>query len=177
MSFSRDARDALCGLLSEKGPHAPTLCEGWATRDLAAHLVLREHRPDAAIGILGGPFALCTVHVRHDIAQRYDYPRLIEMIRQGPPRLSVFGIPGMDERANAVEYFAHHEDVRRAAPGWEPRRLDRLYGGHAVAQARYGQDAASQGTLWRRAAGRITEGTGDYGEAGDAGGDRHRRAG
>ena len=27
----------------------------------------------------------------------------------------------MDERANAVEFFVHHEDVRRAAPGWEPR--------------------------------------------------------
>jgi len=124
VTFSRDERDALCGLLSEKGPHAPTLCEGWATRDLAAHLVLREHRPDAAIGILGGPFAGYTVHVQHNIAQQYDYPRLIEMIRQGPPRLSVFGIPGMDERANAVEYYVHHEDVRRAVPGWEPRRLD-----------------------------------------------------
>ena len=32
-------------------------------------------------------------------------------------------LPGMDERANAVEFFVHHEDVRRAAPGWEPREL------------------------------------------------------
>jgi uncharacterized protein (TIGR03085 family) len=32
-------------------------------------------------------------------------------------------IPGMDERANTVEYFVHHEDVRRAVPGWEPREL------------------------------------------------------
>jgi uncharacterized protein (TIGR03085 family) len=32
-------------------------------------------------------------------------------------------IPGVDERANAVEFFVHHEDVRRAAPGWEPREL------------------------------------------------------
>ena len=32
-------------------------------------------------------------------------------------------IPGMDERVNAVEFFVHHEDVRRAAPGWEPREL------------------------------------------------------
>jgi uncharacterized protein (TIGR03085 family) len=30
----------------------------------------------------------------------------------------------MDERANLVEYFVHHEDVRRAAPDWQPRDLD-----------------------------------------------------
>jgi uncharacterized protein (TIGR03085 family) len=33
------------------------------------------------------------------------------------------GLPGMDERANAVEFFVHHEDVRRGAPGWQPREL------------------------------------------------------
>ena len=32
-------------------------------------------------------------------------------------------LPGMDERVNTVEYFVHHEDVRRAAPDWEPREL------------------------------------------------------
>jgi uncharacterized protein (TIGR03085 family) len=32
-------------------------------------------------------------------------------------------LPGVDERANAVEFFVHHEDVRRGAPGWEPRAL------------------------------------------------------
>ena len=46
------------------------------------------------------------------------------MIRSGPPRLSLFGLPGMDERTNAVEFFVHHEDVRRAQPGWEPRKRD-----------------------------------------------------
>ncbi len=32
-------------------------------------------------------------------------------------------IPGVDERANAVEFFVHHEDVRRAAADWEPRTI------------------------------------------------------
>ena len=32
-------------------------------------------------------------------------------------------LPGMDERVNAVEYFVHHEDVRRAVPDWEPREI------------------------------------------------------
>ncbi len=123
MTYSRDERRALCALLDEKGPAAPTLCEGWASLDLAAHLVLREHRPDAGAGILGGPLARYTEHVQRRIAQRVPYPRMVEIIRNGPPRLSVFGIPGMDERTNLMEYFVHHEDVRRGAPGWAPREL------------------------------------------------------
>jgi uncharacterized protein (TIGR03085 family) len=124
VSFSRSERLALCALLGEKGPQAPTLCEGWATRDLAAHLVLRERRPDAAAGILGGPLAAYTAHVQHKVAQQHDYGELIALIEQGPPRLSLFGIPGVDERVNAVEFFVHHEDVRRGSPGWEPRPFE-----------------------------------------------------
>ena len=52
MSVASDERAALCDLLDELGPDQPTLCEGWQTRDLAAHLVVREHRLDAAPGIL-----------------------------------------------------------------------------------------------------------------------------
>jgi uncharacterized protein (TIGR03085 family) len=124
MSYSRDERRALCTLLDEKGPRAPTLCEGWATLDLAAHLVIRERRPDAGAGILGGPLARYTSHVQHRFAERVPYPRLVEMVRNGPPRFSVFGLPGMDDRANLAEYFVHHEDVRRGEPGWQPRDLD-----------------------------------------------------
>jgi len=100
------------------------LCEGWTTLDLAAHLVLREHRPDAGLGLLGGPLAAHTRAAQRRLAQRTPYPRLVQMIRNGPPRLSLFGLPGADERANTVEYFVHHEDVRRAQPDWEPRKLD-----------------------------------------------------
>jgi uncharacterized protein (TIGR03085 family) len=124
MSYSRDERRALCTLLDEAGPEAPTLCEGWTTLDLAAHLVLREHRPDAAAGMLGGPLGWYTAHVQHRLAERTPYARLVKTVRDGPPLLSVFGIPGVDERANLVEYFVHHEDVRRAAPGWRARDLD-----------------------------------------------------
>lgn len=35
--------------------------------------------------------------------------------------------PKVDELTNLVEYFVHHEDVRRAQPDWTPRDLaDRL---------------------------------------------------
>jgi uncharacterized protein (TIGR03085 family) len=123
MTLARDERLALCALLDQTGPQAPTLCEGWATRDLAAHLVLREHRPAAGAGVMGGPLAGYTRRVQRSLSARTPYPRLVDTIRSGPPRLSFFAIPGMDQRANLVEYFVHHEDVRRAAPGWEQRKI------------------------------------------------------
>jgi uncharacterized protein (TIGR03085 family) len=124
MGYARDERLALSALLDRAGPREPTLCEGWTTLDLAAHLVLREHRPDAGLGLLGGPLAAHTRSVQRRLAGRTPYPHLVQMIRNGPPRFSLFGLPGADERANAVEYFVHHEDVRRAQPDWEPRKVD-----------------------------------------------------
>jgi uncharacterized protein (TIGR03085 family) len=120
---ARDERTALCDLLTELGPDRPTLCAGWRTADLAAHLVLREHRPDAGAGVMGGPLAGYTRRVQDRLRAKTPFPRLVELIRTGPPRLSMFALPGMDERANLVEYFVHHEDVRRAQPDWEPREI------------------------------------------------------
>jgi uncharacterized protein (TIGR03085 family) len=53
-----------------------------------------------------------------------DFGRLVEAIRSGPPRLSAWGIPGVDQLFNFSEFFVHHEDVRRGRPGWEPRDID-----------------------------------------------------
>jgi uncharacterized protein (TIGR03085 family) len=124
MTYARDERLALCTLLDETGPSEPTLCEGWTTLDLAAHLVLRERRPDAAVGMLGGPLAAYTQGVQRKLGDRLGYQKLVQLVRGGPPRFSVFGLPGVDERGNLVEYYVHHEDVRRAQPDWEPRKLD-----------------------------------------------------
>jgi uncharacterized protein (TIGR03085 family) len=123
VTYSRDERLALAALLERTGPDAPTLCAGWQTRDLAAHVVLRERRPDAGAGMIGGPFAGYTARVQRQYLDRYSYPRLIELFRAGPPRLSPFAIGGFDETVNTVEYFVHHEDVRRAAEGWTEREL------------------------------------------------------
>lgn len=123
VTYAREERAALCALLDRTGPAGLTLCEGWRTVDLAAHLVLRERRPDAGLGALGGALERRTRRLQSQLARRTPFPQLVDAIRHGPPRLSVFGIPGVDERANAVEYFVHHEDVRRAEPDWEPRDL------------------------------------------------------
>jgi uncharacterized protein (TIGR03085 family) len=123
MTHARDERLAVCALLADLGPDQPTLCRGWQTGDLAAHLVLRERRPDAGIGILGGPLAAYTRRAQAALKERTPFAKLIELIRTGPPRLSLFGLPGADERANMVEFFVHHEDIRRAQPDWQPREL------------------------------------------------------
>lgn len=123
MGYARDERLALCGVLDDVGPRQPTLCEGWATLDLAAHLVIRERRPDAAVGIVGGPLAGYTNRVQRRLAERMPYKRLVQTIRDGPPRLSPMRMA--EEQVNLVEFFVHNEDVRRARPGWEPRAISR----------------------------------------------------
>lgn len=120
--LARGERAQLCDLLQEYGPDAPTLCEGWTTRDLAAHLVVREGRPDAALGILGGPLANWTERVQNGAAEE-PFEKLVRLIRNGPPIWSAFRLPLVDGQANTVEYFVHLEDIRRAQPGWEPREL------------------------------------------------------
>jgi len=124
VTYAQDERHALCDLLADIGPDQPTLCAGWQTADLAAHLVLRERRPDAGAGVMGGPVAKYTRRVQSRIAGRHSFADLIDLIRTGPPRLSMFGLPGADEKLNLVEYFVHHEDVLRARPDWQPRKVE-----------------------------------------------------
>jgi uncharacterized protein (TIGR03085 family) len=103
------------------GPEAPTLCEGWTTRDLAAHLVIREYRLDTAPGILIPFFAGHTAKVQDEVAQT-DWNELVDKVASGPPAYSPFKL--LDPLVNVAEMFIHHEDVRRAQPGWEPRELE-----------------------------------------------------
>jgi uncharacterized protein (TIGR03085 family) len=116
-------RRKLCNLLDELGPDAPTLCEGWMTVDLAAHLVMRERRPDGVAGVLFKPLAGYAEKVQDQIAQ-LPWSRLVERVRCGPPRFSPMRIDGVDRAVNTVEFFVHQEDVRRAQPGWSARDLD-----------------------------------------------------
>lgn len=121
-NWAQVEREQLCDLFLQVGPDAPTLCAGWLTRDLAAHLVVREGRPDANLGILIKPLAGRTARVQQEVAAR-PWPELVDAVRNGPPLLSAFRIPGVDRLANLAEFFVHHEDVRRAAAGWLPREL------------------------------------------------------
>jgi uncharacterized protein (TIGR03085 family) len=129
---ARRERLALCDLFEQVGPDAPTLSGDWTTRDLAAHLVVRERRLDAAAGIVIPPLAGYTEKVQQQVAER-EWGALVHAVRRGPPSWSPMRLDPVDRLANTIEFFVHHEDVRRAGERWEPRQLDQdlrddLYG-------------------------------------------------
>ena len=114
-------RNALCDSLLALGPDAPTLCDPWRTRDLAAHLVLREHRPDLASGIW---FAPLEGHMERGQAALAagDYTALVERVRSGPPRWSPTHFAKVDALFNTTELVIHHEDALRGDGAVGPRR-------------------------------------------------------
>ncbi|MBO0854333.1 MAG: TIGR03085 family protein [Nocardia sp.] len=129
MSLAQQERQALVATMAEVGPDAPTLCGEWTTRDLAAHLIVRERKPHTAPGLFLKPFAGYLASEQNKVA-RQPYADLLELIRTGPPWWSPF--KPIDAVANLSEMFVHHEDVRRSQPQWQPRELS----------------AADEATLW-----------------------------
>src|SRR5271156_88774 len=119
LPLAQQERQTLCDLFVERGADAPTLCEGWSTADLAAHLVVRERRPDSGPGLVWPPLAGYTEKVRKAARDRTSWEKLVEKVRQGPPLL----LRPFDGPMNTVEFFIHVEDVRRAQDGWEPRPI------------------------------------------------------
>ncbi|MDT5364227.1 MAG: hypothetical protein QOC69_5989 [Mycobacterium sp.] len=122
MTVAQQERAFLVTTMREAGPEQPTLCGDWTTRDLAAHLVVREGRLDTAPGILIPALADYTARVQNQVAAETDWNVLLDKIASGPPTLSPFKL--LDSLVNVAEMFIHHEDVRRAVKGWEPRELD-----------------------------------------------------
>ncbi|MEV7237819.1 TIGR03085 family metal-binding protein [Streptomyces sp. NPDC051020] len=125
-THAKRERLLLADLLEAAGPEAATLCHGWTSRDLAAHVVVRERRPDAAAGLVLSPLKIRLERVQAEFAEK-PYEELIQLIRTGPPRMSPFGLKQLDEAANTVEFYIHAEDVRRAQPDWSQRELDPVF--------------------------------------------------
>ena len=120
--FARLERHDLCDTFKRVGPDAPTLCPPWLARDLAAHLVVRERRPDVAPAIWIPAMAGRLETVQNGYAA-WDWPRLIDEVRSGPPVWSPTSLGPVDEAINTAEFFVHHEDVLRAGPQWGAREL------------------------------------------------------
>lgn len=118
---ARAERHALCDTFLELGPEAPTLCDPWLTRDLAAHLVLRERRPDLAAGMWVGPLK---GHLERGQAQLAagDWLELVETVRTGPPWWTPMHFDRVDALVNTSEFVIHHEDVLRGDGAVGPRR-------------------------------------------------------
>lgn len=125
-THAKRERLLLADLLESAGPDSPTLCEGWTTRDLAAHVLVRERRTDAAAGALIKPLQARLERVQGEFTAK-PYEELIQLIRTGPSKMSPFSWKQVDEASNTVEFFVHTEDVRRAQPSWTPRELDPVF--------------------------------------------------
>lgn len=122
VTLAQTERAALAALFVELGPDQPTLCKGWDTADLLGHLLVRERRPDAVPGMFLESLAGWTARVTAGY-QRRPWSEQVELYRSGPPGFSPFGWGPVDEKANGMEMFIHHEDARRGQPDWEPRDL------------------------------------------------------
>jgi len=119
-SLNRSERISLAHAFAQAGEKQATLCEGWNTKDLLVHLIIRERRPDTAAGIVFPFLKSWREKVERDLASR-SYDELIQTFKSGPGALSPFALPGVDNFANLIEFVIHHEDVRRAQPNWQPR--------------------------------------------------------
>lgn len=156
-SVAQVERALLCDLFEEVGPHAPTLCTGWDTHHLAAHLFVREGSP---LGMLTGRSAESLDAV---VAER-DFASLVGELRDGPPRLSFFGTGLTDRLGNGLEYFVHHEDVRRAQPDFEQRAVpawaaDQLWQGITLAARALMRKAPVGAALRRTDTGQLAVGS------------------
>jgi uncharacterized protein (TIGR03085 family) len=129
--FADRERRELADLLDELGPDAPTCCAGWTTAHLAAHLVVRDRRPDALPGYgseevgIGGPLVSWAHRLEDRLRESTPFPDLVAQLRSGPPAWSPMAWPRVAGMLNTAEYAIHHEDARRAQPGWSPRELPR----------------------------------------------------
>lgn len=120
MTLAQDERAELVSTLTAVGESAPTLCGDWTAKDLAAHLVVRERRLDAAPGILLPFLSGYTEKVQGRVSVR-PYDELVAAVADGPPLWSPFKI--LDPLINVGEMFVHNEDLRRAHDDWSPRVL------------------------------------------------------
>jgi uncharacterized protein (TIGR03085 family) len=128
-SLAARERTQLADLLDTLGPDAPTCCEGWTTAHLAAHVVVRDGRPDAMPGFgverfwSAGPLTRWSHRVEERLQASTPYAELVARVRSGPPVWSPVRLPVVDRLVNTSEFVIHHEDVRRAQPDWRPRAL------------------------------------------------------
>jgi uncharacterized protein (TIGR03085 family) len=126
-------RRALAETLRGTNPDAPTLSGEWTAAQLAAHLVLRER---SAVELLGRlPYKRMQQIAERaidNLVAKEPYVEIVAAVDSGPswrdarlplPTAPIWALPPVREKANLIEYLVHHEDVRRAQPGWTPRDL------------------------------------------------------
>ena len=126
MTWHTLERAQLAQALTDAGPDAPTLCEGWQARHVAAHVVLRESSPVVGAGIvvpaLAGRAERAIERLAGTATSDASYGALVARVAHGPSRLHPMTWAG--EPINLLEFFVHTEDVRRGAGPVPPRALE-----------------------------------------------------
>ncbi|UVI36995.1 TIGR03085 family metal-binding protein [Brevibacterium spongiae] len=120
-NLARAERLRLVDSARRAGEDAPTLCEGWNVRDLATHLIIRERHPSAALGNFVSKLEPRRDSTVADYAQM-PFAQLLGLVA-APPKWTPGALPGIEPVMNTMEFVVHHEDIRRAAIEWIPRRL------------------------------------------------------
>jgi uncharacterized protein (TIGR03085 family) len=120
--LAQTERAALCDTALQVGQDQPTLCGEWDVKDLVVHLLVREGSPAAAGSVVKPLAKVLDLEMRR--VGRRPFIELVEKLRHGPPVLSPYAVPKLDATLNTLEYFVHHEDIRRAQPDWTARTLD-----------------------------------------------------
>src|SRR5919202_7068690 len=110
-SLAARERAELAALLETLGPDAPTCWAGWTTAHLAAHLVVRDRRPDAMPGYglerLSPALGAWAHTVEDRLRESADYADVVARVREGAPRWSPMGWPGVGPLVNTTEFVIH----------------------------------------------------------------------
>lgn len=126
MTWHTLERRELAQALTEAGPDAPTLCEGWQARHLAAHVVLRESSLLVPAGLAVPALGRRAEQAIDDLAgaglSEGGYRDLVARVAAEPPAWHPMRWAG--DLANLVEFFVHTEDVRRGGGLVEDRTLE-----------------------------------------------------
>src|SRR5690349_20031550 len=126
MTWHQHARAALAQALSDVPPDAPTRCEGWEARHLAAHVMLREGSAVVGAGIVVPALADRAERAIQELgdsaATEGAYRDLVARVAAQPAGWHPMSWAG--DAANLVELFVHTEDVRRGSGPVAPRPLE-----------------------------------------------------
>lgn len=117
MSAITDLRNDLVTVLERVGPGLPTLCEGWNTEHMLAHLILRETRPDVAAGVILPPLSRRTEAKTEELAEELSngqaFSRGVTDFESARPLTRRNA--SVDENVNYLEYIVHREDILRGS--------------------------------------------------------------
>jgi uncharacterized protein (TIGR03085 family) len=133
-ALHKQERTELLATLRRVGPDAPTLCDEWPVRTLAAHLVVSEQQAGVPLALSYPLWRILPATVTGALLRSIEGPAnrrmakvqergwewMLRRLEAGPPR--VYGVRLVAE-VRLLEEWIHHEDMRRAN-GEGPRPLD-----------------------------------------------------